>query len=370
MALTVAALAERAPGEGRVALVPEVVAKLVADKFTVLIESGAGEAAFFPDVAYKQAGAKIVPLAEAIKANIIVTINRPPASTLSKITTDQVLIGLLDSLVDAKELEAAAKRGASVMSLDRLPRQVSRAQSMDVLSSQASIAGYRAVIVAAEAFGRYFPMMMTAAGTARPAKVLVLGAGVAGLQAIGTARRLGAQVSGYDVRPAAREEVSSMGAQFLTTSVESAAGEGGYARALSKEETALQQKELAIQIAKFDIVITTAKVPGRKAPVLVTKETVAAMGPGSVLVDLAASAGGGNVEGSAPGKRTVTKGGVTIVGGDTLASDMATAASSGFAKNVSAVIASIVKEGRIVLDPEDEVTVALLIPAPTKGAAK
>jgi NAD(P) transhydrogenase subunit alpha len=369
MPVTVAAIKERAP-EARVALVPEVVAKLVADKYTVLIESGAGEAAFFPDSEYKKAGAKIVSLAEALKATIVVTVNRPPATTLAKLGKDQVLIGQLDSLVDAKDLEAAAKRGVAVLSLDRLPRQVSRAQSMDVLSSQASIAGYRAVIVAAEAYSRYFPMMMTAAGTARPAKALVLGAGVAGLQAIGTAKRLGAQVSGYDVRPAAREEVSSMGAQFLTTSVESAVGEGGYARALTKEETATQQKELATQIAKFDIVITTAKVPGRKAPVLVTKETVAAMSPGSVLVDLAASAGGGNVEGSAPSKRVVTKNGVTIIGGDTLASDMATAASSGFAKNVSTVVASIVKEGQIVLDPEDEVTVALLVTATAKGGAK
>jgi H+-translocating NAD(P) transhydrogenase subunit alpha len=370
MPVSVAALKERAPGEGRVALVPEVVTKLVSDGYSVMIESGAGETAFFPDSAYKKAGAKVVSLAEALKATIVLAVNRPPATTLSKLGKGQVLIGQLDSLADAKELEAAAKKGVSILSLDRLPRQVSRAQSMDVLSSQASIAGYRAVIVAAEAYSRYFPMMMTAAGTARPAKVLVLGAGVAGLQAIGTAKRLGAQVSGYDVRPAAREEVSSMGAQFLTTSVESAVGEGGYARALTKEETATQQKELATQIAKFDIVITTAKVPGKKAPVLVQKETVAAMGPGSVLVDLAASAGGGNVVGSAPGKRVVTKGGVTIIGGDMLASEMANAASFGFAKNLSTVVESIVKEGEIVLDPEDEVTTALLIGAAAKGAKK
>jgi NAD(P) transhydrogenase subunit alpha len=368
MPVTVAALKERAPGEKRVALVPEVVSKLVAEKYTVLIESGAGDAAFFSDAAYKQAGAKVVPLAEALKASIILTVNRPPATTLAKIGKDQVLIGLLDSLADAKELEATAKRGAAVLSLDRLPRQVSRAQSMDALSSQASIAGYRAVIVAAEAFGRYFPMMITAAGTARPAKVLVLGAGVAGLQAIGTAKRLGAQVSGYDVRPAAREEVVSMGAQFLQTSIESAAGEGGYARQLTKEESAKQQKELGAQIAKFDVVITTAKVPGKKPPVLVTKDVVAAMGAGSVLVDIAASSLGGNVEGSAPGKNVLTKNGATIIAGDTLASDMASAASFSFAKNLEAVVKSIVKEGQIVLDPEDEVTAALTVAA--KGAAK
>jgi NAD(P) transhydrogenase subunit alpha len=342
MPVTVAALKERAPGEKRVALVPEVVSKLVAEKYTVLIESGAGDAAFFSDAAYKQAGAKVVPLAEALKASIILTVNRPPATTLAKIGKDQVLIGLLDSLADAKELEATAKRGAAVLSLDRLPRQVSRAQSMDAL--------------------------ITAAGTARPAKVLVLGAGVAGLQAIGTAKRLGAQVSGYDVRPAAREEVVSMGAQFLQTSIESAAGEGGYARQLTKEESAKQQKELGAQIAKFDVVITTAKVPGKKPPVLVTKDVVAAMGAGSVLVDIAASSLGGNVEGSAPGKNVLTKNGATIIAGDTLASDMASAASFSFAKNLEAVVKSIVKEGQIVLDPEDEVTAALTVAA--KGAAK
>jgi NAD(P) transhydrogenase subunit alpha len=370
MPVTVAALKERAPGEGRVALVPEVVTKLVSDGFSVLVESGAGDAAFFADSAYKQAGAKVAPLADILKANIILAVNRPPATTLAKLGKGQVLIGLLDSLADAKELEAAAKRGVAPLSLDRLPRQVSRAQTMDALSSQASISGYRAVIVAAEAFGRYFPMMITAAGTARPAKVLVLGAGVAGLQAIGTAKRLGAQVSGYDVRPAAREEVTSMGAQFLTTSVESAAGEGGYARALTKEEAATQQKELATQIAKFDIVITTAKVPGRKAPVLVTKETVAAMAPGSVLVDLAASKDGGNVVGSEPGKRVLTKGGVILIGGDMLASQMASAASFGLAKNLAAVLASIVQDGTVVLDPEDEVIDALLIKPAANGAKK
>ncbi len=368
MPVTVAALKEHGPGEHRVALVPEVVTKLVTDGYAVLVESGAGEAAFHNDAAYKAAGAKVVSLADALKADVILTVGRPPAATLTKMKSGQVLIGLLDSLADAKELEAVAARGISPLSLDRLPRQVSRAQTMDALSSQASISGYRSVIVAADTFGRFFPMMMTAAGTARPAKVLVLGAGVAGLQAIGTARRLGAQVSGYDVRPAAREEVASLGAQFLTTSVESAVGEGGYARALTKEESATQQKELSAQIAKFDIVITTAKVPGRQAPVLVTAATVEAMAPGSVLVDLAASPTGGNVAGSKSAARVVTKGGVTIVGGDMLASDMAAGASAGYARNVAAVVTSITKDGAIFLDPEDEVTVALLVKPASKGA--
>jgi NAD(P) transhydrogenase subunit alpha len=370
MPISVAALVERAPGEKRVALVPEVVTKLVSDGFSVMVESGAGEYAFFSDSEYKKAGAKVVPLAEALKATIILSVNRPPTATIAKLGKGQFLIGQLRSLVEAKDLEAAAKRGVTVITLDRLPRQVSRAQTMDVLSSQASVAGYRAVIIAAEAFTRYFPMMMTAAGTARPAKVLVLGAGVAGLQAIGSARRMGAQVSGYDVRPAAREEVASMGAQFLETSVESAIGEGGYARALTKEETARQQKELATQIAKFDIVITTANVPGRKPPVLVTKETVAAMGPGSVIVDIAAGPLGGNVEGSVSGERIVTKNKVTIISRLFFAADMPSAASTAFAKNMTAVIDSIYKEGQIVIDPEDEVIAAMLISATTKGTAK
>ncbi|MBN2177697.1 MAG: NAD(P) transhydrogenase subunit alpha [Demequinaceae bacterium] len=370
MPVSVAALVERAPGEKRVALVPEVVAKLVSNGFSVMIESGAGEHAFFSDSDYKKAGAKVVSAAEALKATIILSVNRPPTATVAKLTKGQFLIGQLRSLVDAKDLETAAAKGVTVISLDRLPRQVSRAQTMDVLSSQASVAGYRALIAAAEAFSRYFPMMMTAAGTARPAKVLVLGAGVAGLQAIGTARRMGAQVSGYDVRPAAREEVASMGAQFLETSVESAVGEGGYARALTKEETARQQKELSVQIAKFDIVITTANVPGRKPPILVTKETVAAMAPGSVIVDTASGPLGGNVEGSVSEKRVVTKNNVIIIGSNIFAAQMPSAASTAFAKNMTAVLDSIYKDGQIVIDPDDEVIEAMLIPAALKGVAK
>lgn len=369
--VTIAALKERAPGEGRVALVPEVVSKLTKDGFAVLIEAGAGEAASHADAAYTQAGAKIAPLADILKsANVIACVNRPGAEVLGKLRKDQILLGLLDALGDRGPLEKIAAGGGAPMSLDLLPRQLSRAQTMDALSSQASVAGYRAVIVGAETFGRYFPMMVTAAGTAKPASVLVLGAGVAGLQAIGTARRLGAQVSGYDVRPAAREEVKSMGAQFLSTSVDSAAGEGGYARALTKEESAQQQKDLGEQIKKFDVVITTAKVPGRQAPVLVTKEVVEAMAPGSVLVDLAASATGGNVAGSQPGKTVMTKNGAKIVGGDTLAAGMPAGASAAYSRNIAAVVTSITKDGAIVLDPEDEVVAAILIRPATKGGAK
>jgi len=362
MPVSVAALKERAPGEKRVALVPEVVATLVSNGLTVMIESGAGEHAFYSDDDYKKAGAKMVSAAEALKATIVLSVNRPPTATIAKFKKGQFLIGQLRSLVEAEDLENAARRGVTVITLDRLPREVSRAQTMDVLSSQASVAGYRAVVAAAEAYTRYFPMMMTAAGTARPAKVLVLGAGVAGLQAIGSARRLGAQVSGYDIRAAAREEILSMGAQFLEMGSVSATGKGGYARALTKEETAKQQKELSQQIAKFDIVITTANVPGRKPPVLVTKETV--------IVDTASGPFGGNVEGSVSGERIVTKNRVTIIGSHIFAAQMPSAASNAFAKNMSAVLDSIIKEGQIVIDPSDEVITAMLVSVTKKGAAK
>ena len=371
MAVKVAALKERAAGEGRVALVPEVVAKLKADGYSVMIEAGAGEAASHADSAYVAAGATIVKLPDILKsADVIACVRRPGAEVLGKLGKDQVLMGLLDALADRGPLEKAAAAGGRPMSLDLLPRQLSRAQTMDALSSQASVAGYRSVIVAADTFGRYFPMMVTAAGTAKPASVLVLGAGVAGLQAIGTARRLGAQVSGYDVRPAAREEVKSLGAQFLNTSVDSAAGEGGYARELTKAEAAQQQKDLAEQIKKFDIVITTAKVPGRQAPVLVTKEVVEAMKPGSVLVDLAASPTGGNVAGSKPGATVTTKNGALIVGGDELAAGMADGASAAYSRNIAALLTSVTKDGAIVLDPADEVVAAVLITPAKKGAAK
>ncbi len=371
MPVVVAAIKERAAGESRVALVPEVASKLVKSGYKVVIEAGAGEAASFSDADYKAAGATVAKLPDIIKsADVIGCIRRPGAEVLGKLRKGQVLLGLLDAQSDRAPLEKAAAAGGAPMSLDLLPRQLSRAQSMDVLSSQASVAGYRAVIVAAETYGKFFPMMVTAAGTAKPATVLVLGAGVAGLQAIGTARRLGAQVSGYDVRPAAREEVKSLGAQFLNTSVDSAAGEGGYARELTKAEAAQQQKDLAEQIKKFDIVITTAKVPGRKAPVLVTKDVVDGMKPGSVLVDLAAAPDGGNVVGSKPGQTVTTKNGVIIVGGDELAAGMPNGASTAFSRNVAEVVTSITKDDAIVLDPEDEVVAAILIQPAKKGGSK
>lgn len=359
--MAVIATVRDAAGDPRTAITPATAAQLVKAGHEVLVQKGAGVAAGFDDAAYTDAGAAVVTASEAAsKAQVLVSVGRPAQATLSKLKDGQVLIAQLDSWGDTAELEKAAAKGARLLALEKVPRQISRAQSMDTLSSQASISGYRAAIVAAEAYGRYFPMMVTAAGTAKPASVLVLGAGVAGLQAIATARRLGARVSGYDVRPAAREEVTSLGAAFLQTSV-NAVGEGGYARELTKEEAATQQEELGKAIATFDVVITTAKVPGRTPPALVTKETVAAMRRGSVIVDLAASDKGGNVAGSVDGETVVTTNGVTIIGAGSIASDMAAAASDAYARNVLAVVNALVVDGDVVVDAADDVVGAMLI---------
>ncbi len=252
--------------------------------------------------------------------------------------------------------------GATVVSLDLIPRTLSRAQPMDALTSQANISGYKAAVIAAAAFGRFFPLLITAAGTARPAKVLVLGTGVAGLQAIGTAKRLGAVVSAYDVRPETSTEVESLGASFIQlTSVGPASGEGGYARALTDAERAAQQAELADHIARHDIVITTAQVPGRRPPQLVTGEALKSMTPGSVLVDMGASALGGNVEGSVPGDTIVTDNGIVIIGADNLPSTMAAAASSMYARNVSSLLTYMISDGALAVDLADELVAGVVV---------
>ncbi len=351
----------------RTALTPAVAGQLVKAGHEVLVAKAAGQAAGFEDAAYSAVGATTVSAADAVsRADVVVAVGRPSAATLAKFRAGQVLVASLDSWGDTVPLDKAASKGVKLIALEKVPRQISRAQAMDVLSSQASIAGYRAGIVAAAAYGRYLPMMVTAAGTAKPASVLVLGAGVAGLQAIATARRLGARVTGYDVRPAAREEVTSLGAQFLSTSVD-AVGEGGYARELTKEEAATQQKELGDAIATFDIVIATAKVPGRKPPLLVTTDTVKAMRRGSVLVDLAASDKGGNVAGSIDEETVVTKNGVTLIGAASIAADMAPAASDAWSRNVQAVLAALIVDGKVDVNAEDDVIGAMLIP--TKEAS-
>jgi NAD(P) transhydrogenase subunit alpha len=361
--MKVAVVKEDAPGERRVALVPETVPKLKAAGADVLVEKGAGEAAWYPDTAYAEAGAILVSGTELYDdADVILTVTRPSPGTVARLRAGQTVFGLLAPLIHPELAQALADQGVTAVSLDGLPRTLSRAQPMDALSSQANVAGYKAVLVAAETYGRFFPLLITAAGTARPARLLVLGAGVAGLQAIGTARRLGAVVSGYDVRPATKTEVESVGATFIElASVASAAGEGGYARQLTDEERRAQQDELSGHIAKQDIVITTAQVPGRRPPQLVTEDALKAMAPGSVLVDMGASALGGNVAGSEPGQTIVTEEGVTIIGADNLPASVPTAASNAYSRNVSALLLHMVQDGALVIDLGDEIQAGVVI---------
>ena len=345
-----AVVKETPPGERRVALVPDVIAKLRPAGIDVLVESGAGDGAWLPDAVYADAGASIVSAAEIYRtADVILTVTRPSPAAVSELRPGQAVIGMLAPLIDPEFAAALAARGVTAISLDGLPRTLSRAQPMDALTSQSNVAGYKAVLI-------------TAAGTARPAKVLVLGAGVAGLQAIGTARRLGAVVSGYDVRPASKGEVESLGATFVElTSVESAAGEGGYARELTAEERQAQQDELSDHIARHDVVITTAQVPGRRPPLLVTEDAIKAMSPGSVIVDMGASALGGNVTGSSPGETLVTGNGVTIVGADNLPASVPTAASNAYSRNISALLLHMTSDGALAIDTSDEIQAGVVI---------
>ncbi|MFC5502547.1 NAD(P) transhydrogenase subunit alpha [Lysinimonas soli] len=352
---TVGVVTETASGERRVALDPDAVARLMPGA-RVLVEAGAGVAAGFPDEAYRAAGATVASRSEVVAASTVLAVVRCPDDALiASLRAGQLLLGLIDPFDNLDRIATLAKAGITVAAFELLPRTLSRAQSMDALTSQSSAAGYRAAIVAAEAFGRYFPMMITAAGTARPASVIVIGAGVAGLQAIGVAKRLGAVVTGYDVRPASRSEVESVGAAFLTSSVAEGAAQGGYARAMTAEELAAQQAELAERLVGFDVIITTAKVPGRPSPLLVSSETLAALKPGSVCVDLAAGARGGNVAGSVDGSRIVTGNGVTVVGAGQLAAELPTSASQMYARNVVALLSSLLHDGAVVIDPSDEV---------------
>lgn len=354
---------ETAPGERRVALVPESLGKLTAAGLEILVEAGAGRGAFIPDDAYVDAGATIVPAAELYaQSHVILRVQKPSPTEAAQLRDGQALIGLLQPLIDPALAGTLAKQGVTAISLDALPRTLSRAQTMDALSSQANVGGYKAVIMAAEAFGRYFPLLTTAAGTAKPANVLILGIGVAGLQAIGTARRLGAVVKAYDVRPETKEQAESLGAQFVTlkTAID-ATGAGGYARALTPEEQAAQQAELNGVIAAMDIVITTAQVPGRKPPVLVTADAVRGMKSGSIIVDMAASALGGNCELSKAGETIVTANGVSIIAPENLPATMPTGASQFYARNISSLLLHLVKDGALNLDPADEITGAVTI---------
>ena len=361
--MKVAVVKETALGERRVALVPEAVAKLRAAGLEVLVETGAGDSAWLSDDAYTEAGAGIAARDElAAGADVIVTVGRPDDQVMAGLRPGQAVLGMLAPLGDPAFARRLAEAGVTAISLDLIPRTLPRAQSMDALTSQANIAGYKAAVVAAGAFGRFFPLLITAAGTARPAKVLVLGTGVAGLQAIGTARRLGAVVSAYDVRPETKTEVESLGATFIElTSVGPAGGEGGYARALTDEERQAQQDELASHIAKHDVVITTAQVPGRRPPLMVTADTVKSMRAGSVIVDMAASDLGGNVEISQPGETIVTNNGVTIIGAGNLPAQMPTSASSAYARNISALLLHLLSEGQLAIDLDDEIQRGVVI---------
>jgi len=354
---------ETAPGERRVALVPESLGKLAAAGLEVLVERGAGDGAAIPDSAFAEAGATVVSTIDLYgQSDVILRVQKPSDSEVKVMRKGQAVLGLLQPLIDPKTAAALAGQGVTAISLDAIPRTLSRAQSMDALSSQANVGGYKAVLIAANEYGRYFPLLTTAAGTAKPANVLILGIGVAGLQAIGTARRLGAVVKAYDVRPETREQAESLGAQFvkLRTTID-ATGAGGYARELTPEERAAQQAELNEVIGGMDIVITTAQVPGRKPPVLVTAEAVAQMKPGSVIVDMAASALGGNVELSQAGKTITTDNGVTIVSPDNLPATMPAGASAFYARNISSLLLGMVKDGELHLDFDDEVTKATVI---------
>jgi NAD(P) transhydrogenase subunit alpha len=339
------------PGERRVALVPDAAQRLARSGFEIVVGRDAGTAASFPDDAYVDVGATIVD--DAFDAEGVVKVRKPTDDEVERLREGQLLIGFLEPLTDAAGVERLAARGVLGFAMESIPR-ITRAQPMDALSSQSTVGGYKAVLLAAERLPKFFPMLMTAAGTVAPAKVLVLGAGVAGLQAIATARRLGAVVTGFDVRPVVKEQVESLGATFLELGVIGEETAGGYARELTAEELDRQQTELAARIPDYDVVVTTALVPGRPAPRLIPATAVEAMRPGSVIVDLAAETGG-NCELTEPGQE-VEHGGVTIVGFTNLPSTMPFHASQLYARNVSALLQHLAPEGELVLDWNDEIT--------------
>jgi len=342
---------ETAAGERRVALVPEVVSRLTGGGFEVLVERGAGEAASFPDGDYEAAGAQIV--GDPYEADAVVKVQKPSAEEAGRLREGQVLIGFLQPLTDKEGVERLAGLGVTAFAMESIPR-ITRAQPMDALSSQATVSGYKATLLAAERLPKFFPMLMTAAGTVAPAKVLVLGAGVAGLQAIATARRLGAVVTGFDVRPVVREQIESLGAGWLDLGVVGEETAGGYAQELTEEQQREQQTQLEARLPEFDVVITTALIPGRPAPQLIPASAVAAMRPGSVVVDLAAEAGG-NCELTEPGEEVVREG-VSLVGFTNLPSSMPYHASQLYARNVSALLHHLAPEGELALDFDDEIT--------------
>jgi proton-translocating NAD(P)+ transhydrogenase subunit alpha len=364
----VAVLRETTPGERRVALVPDAVARLREAGFELAVEAGAGAAAGFPDELYVAAGADLVPdAATAIAAaGAVVRVRTPAPTETETLPAGIVLIGFLEPLTDADGVERLRRRGVIAFAMEAIPR-ITRAQSMDALSSQATIAGYKAALIAADRVPKLFPLLMTAAGTVPPARVLVLGAGVAGLQAIATTRRLGAVVSAFDVRPGVQEQVESLGASFLELGVRAEETAGGYATELTDEQQARQQAALEEHIAAMDVVITTALVPGRPAPRLIPATVVRRMRPGSVVVDLAAEAGG-NCELTVPGEEVV-RDGVTIVGLTNLPSLVPSDASRLYARNVSALLEHLAPGGELQLDFADEITAGACVARPEEVAA-
>ncbi|MDV6329688.1 Re/Si-specific NAD(P)(+) transhydrogenase subunit alpha [Asticcacaulis sp. 201] len=370
MGLTLAITKEQIAGETRVAATPDTVRKWTGAGHSVKIQTGAGLGASITDTAFTDAGASIVAtVKEALAdADIVLKVRQPAADEIAALKSGAIVIAMLDAYREKEALNGLAKAGASAYAMEFVPR-ITRAQVMDVLSSQANLAGYRAVIEAANAYGKAFPMMMTAAGTVAPAKAFIMGVGVAGLQAIATARRLGAVVTATDVRPATKEQVESLGAKFLAVEDDefrNAQTAGGYAKEMSAEYKAKQAALTSTHIAKQDIVITTALIPGRAAPILVTREQVASMKPGSVLIDLAAPQGG-NVEGCIPGE-TVDINGVKIIGPSNIAASIAADASALYAKNLQAFVGLLIdKDGNLIPDAktgaEDEILKAALVTA-------
>jgi NAD(P) transhydrogenase subunit alpha len=345
---------ETAPGERRVALVPEIVKRLTGGGFELVVERGAGEAAGFADAEYEESGAQIAARDALFNgADGVVKVQKPSAEEVELLPQGSILIAFLQPLTDPDGVERLARRGVTGFALESIPR-ITRAQPMDALSSQATVSGYKAVLLAADRLPRFFPMLMTAAGTVAPAKVLVLGAGVAGLQAIATARRLGAVVFGFDVRPVVREQVESLGAKFLDLGIVGEETSGGYAQELTDDDLRRQQEELEQRIPEFDVVVTTALIPGRPAPKLIPASAVKSMRTGSVIVDLAAEAGG-NCELTVLGEDVVREG-VTLVGLTNLPSAVPVHASQLYARNVQALLTHLAPDGELQLDWDDEIT--------------
>lgn len=351
--MRVAVPKETRPGEKRVALVPDIISKLTKAGLEVTIESGAGVAADFSDAQFTAAGATVTSGDVISSADVVLSVQPLAPDAIKSLKKGAITISFLSPTTAADSIDAAVSANVTAISLELVPR-ISRAQSMDALTSQALCAGYKAVLIGAELSPRFFPLLMTAAGTVTPANVVVLGAGVAGLQAIATAKRLGAVVSAYDVRPASADEVKSMGAKFIALDLEALEGSGGYAREMTEDRAAKQRELLTPYIAAANVLITTAAVPGRTAPRLVTADMIAAMAPGSVVVDLAAETGG-NVEGTVPGEIVVTANGVRMWGGKDVPSQLAYHASMLYSRNVVNLLLLMVKEGEVVPNFDDEI---------------